>query len=224
MSDERQTTVVVVEDDHMVRDWICVALRRLKAVTVIGEAANGRKAISVVDKLKPDIVILDIGLPQQNGIDVALEIHQRYPQIGVIMLSGHAQHDDVMRSFKAGARGYVSKAGHPAELEIAVAAVSKGEVFISPVVAGRVLSCCLDRRLPPASELERLTARKRQVLQLIAEGAANKEVARILGTTVKNAEKHRYELMKKLRVRNAAELAIFAVKTGLVDPSRVSSN
>lgn len=210
--DADQVTVVVVEDDEMVREWICLALQRLEGVKVLGAAANGRDAASVVGKLQPALAILDLGLPDRNGIDVASEIHRRHPSIGVIMLTGHNQHDEVVRSFKAGAKGYVSKAGHPGELEIAVAAVAKGEAFISPVVAGELLSDYLDRRLPPLSEIERLTARKRHLLQLIAEGAANKDVARILGMSLRTAEKHRYELKKKLRAQSAAELVLFAVR------------
>jgi len=136
------------------------------------------------------------------------------------MLADSLRHDYVVRSFKAGAAGYVWK-GRPAEeLEFAVKTVAEGLVFLSPAVAGAVLAEYLSGGTPPPSELEMLTSRERELLQLVAEGATNKEIAVRMDLSVRTAEKHRYRLMKRLGAKSAAELVLFAVKTGLIDPSK----
>jgi DNA-binding NarL/FixJ family response regulator len=212
-------TAILVDDDGMVREGFRLQVER-HGIAVIGEAANGRDAVFLIADRQPSVALIDISLPIRNGIEVAAEVHQSYPAIGLIMLSDSRRHGDVVRSFKAGAAGYVCK-GRPAEeLAFAVRTVAEGLMFISPAVAGDLLAGYL-RGGPPAScELDRLPPRERQLLQLVAEGATNKEIASLLQLSVRTAEKHRYRLMKRLGAHGAADLVRFAVRHGLVDPAR----
>src|SRR5207249_3944608 len=133
----------LVDDDEMVRQGIQLLLQT-EGVTVAGHASNGYDALALVEQLKPDIVLLDINLPRLNGIEVAFELHRRLPEIGVIILSGHCQHDEVVRALKVGARGYVWKGSDFSELCMAIKAVIRGHAFLSPAVSNNILSEYLD--------------------------------------------------------------------------------
>jgi len=215
MSQSKKIKVVLVDDDEMVRQGIQLLLEK-DGITVTGQASNGYEALFIVAQVKPDIVLVDINLPRLNGIEVAFRICRTHPKIAVIMLSGHRQHDEVVKALKIGARGYVWKGSDFSELRFAINAVIHGNAFISPAVSNDILSGYLNGAGAPSVEDERLTPRQRQVLQLIAEGQSNKDIASLLALSVKGVEKHRTELMKRLDLHNTAGLVMYAVKTGIV--------
>jgi DNA-binding NarL/FixJ family response regulator len=202
----------------MIREGLRLQLER-RGVRCLGEAGSGREALALVGRLQPRVALIDTGLPRRSGIEVAAQIHSSHPAIGLIMLAGRPDYDDVVPAFKAGAQGYVCKGRPAGELEFAVKTVAEGLVFISPAVAGRLLEDYLAADTRPPSELERLTGRQRDLLQLIAQGATSKEIAAALNLSVRTAEKHRYLLMKRLSAHSTADLVLFAVRTGLVDVS-----
>jgi DNA-binding NarL/FixJ family response regulator len=208
--------VVLVDACNMVRQGIQLLLEK-DGVAVTGQASNGYDALSIVAQVEPDIVLADIDLPRLNGIEVASQIHRTHPAIGVIMLSGLRQNETVVRALKVGARAYVWKGSDFSELRFAINAVIRGDVFISPVVCNGVLSGFLNGTPAPALAEELLTPRQRQVLQLIAEGQSNKEIATLLLLSVKCVEKHRTELMKRLDIHNTAGLVMYAVSSGIVN-------
>jgi DNA-binding NarL/FixJ family response regulator len=209
------TKVILVDDDEMVRQGIQLLLEN-DGISVTGYASNGYEALSLVEQLQPDIVLLDINLPQLNGIEVAIQIHRDHPQIGVIMLTAHRHHDEVVRALQVGARGYVWKGSDFSELSMAIKAIVRGHAFISPAVSNDILSEYLNGAQERETTRERLTPRQRQVLQLIAEGHSNKDIACLLDLSVKGVEKHRTELMKRLDLHNTAGLVMYAVKSGVV--------
>jgi DNA-binding NarL/FixJ family response regulator len=207
--------VVLVDDDEMVRQGIQMLLER-DGFVVAGYASNGYDALSLVEQLKPNIVLLDINLPQLNGIEVATQIHRDHPQIGLIMLTAHRQHAEVVRALHVGVKGYVWKGSDFSELTIAIKAVVRGQAFISPAVSNDILMEYLNGSQEREVNRELLTPRQRQVLQLIAEGHSNKDIAILLGLSVKGVEKHRTELMKRLDIHNTAALVMYAVKSGII--------
>ena len=213
-------TVVIADDDEMIRDLLCLLLQRIQGVSIVGQAGDGHHAGAIIAELQPQIAIIDIHLPRRSGIDVAAEIHRKCPAIGLILLTGYPDYQLVVRSFKAGAKAFVFK-GRPAEeIEFALKAVVDGLAFISPAIADELLANYLCGRSVAASDTHHLTNRERQVLHMVAEGATNKDIAGMLGLSVRTAERHRYLLMKRLGVHSTAELVLFAVRTGLIDPSR----
>ncbi len=215
MSPSKKIKVVLVDDDEMVRQGIQLLLEK-DGITVTGQASNGYEALFIVAQVKPDIALVDVDLPQLNGIEVAFRIRRTHPKIAVIMLSGHRQHDEVVRALKVGARGYVWKGSDFLELRFAINAVIRGNTFLSPSVSNDILSRYLNGARTPGVGEELLTPRQRQVLQLIAEGQSNKDIAILLALSVKGVEKHRTELMKRLDLHNTAGLVMYAVKTGIV--------
>src|SRR6267142_4596736 len=218
MNQSKKIKVVLVDDDEMVRQGIQLLLEK-DGITVTGQASNGYEALFIVAQVKPDIALVDIDLPQLNGIEVAFRIRRTHPKIAVIMLSGHRQHDEVVRALKVGARGYVWKGSDFSELHFAIKAVFRGDAFISPAVSNNILSEYLNGKYARDSAKEFLTPRQRQVLQLIAEGQSNKDIANALALSVKGVEKHRTELMKRLDLHNTAGLVMYAVKSGIVKAS-----
>jgi len=215
MSPSKKIKVVLVDDDEMVRQGIQLLLEK-DGITVTGQASNGYEALFIVAQVKPDIALVDVDLPQLNGIEVAFRIRRTHPKIAVIMLSGHRQHDEVVRALKIGAMGYVWKGSDFSELRFAINAVIRGNTFLSPSVSNDILARYLNGARTPGVGEELLTPRQRQVLQLIAEGQSNKDIAILLALSVKGVEKHRTELMKRLDLHNTAGLVMYAVKTGIV--------
>lgn len=199
----------------MVRQGIQLLLEN-DGIAVVAHASNGYDGLSIVEQFKPDIALIDINLPQLNGLELAFQIGQKQPRIAVIMLSGRREHNEVVRALKVGARGYVWKGADFSELRFAIKAVFRGDPFISPAVSNNILSEYLNSALTPDTANELLTPRQRQVLQLIAEGQSNKDIASVLDLSVKGVEKHRTELMRRLDLHNTAALVMYAVKTGIV--------
>ena len=213
---EEPITTVIVDDDYMVREGFRLLLES-RGVKVLGTTGNGRDAIFLVADLRPRLALIDIQLLCCNGIDIAAEIHKQYPCVGLIMLTAHLRQEYVLRSFRVGAKAYVYKGGSPIELELAIASVASGLAFISPVVTNDVITDYLNRG-SCWHDGEQLTRRDRELLQLIAEGSSNKEIASTLQLSLRTAEKYRCQLTKRLGSRSTADLVMVAIRAGLVDP------
>jgi two-component system response regulator NreC len=187
---------------------------------VVGEAADGREAVRLAQELKPDIVIMDIGMPLLNGLDAAAQIVRENRRIGVIMLSMHTDESYILRALDAGAKGYLLKDHADEDLEQAVRCVATGKPFFSPLIAQALLEDYVgllrERRLKDSHDL--LTDREREVLQLLAEGKSNKEAASILSLSPYTIETHRTNLMQKLNLHNTAEIVLYAVRKAIIRP------
>jgi DNA-binding NarL/FixJ family response regulator len=215
------TIRVVLADDHtLVRAGIRTLVESIENVEVVGEAANGREALELVRQHLPDLVLLDIGMKGMDGLQAAAAIKQELPQIKAIILSMHSTPDVVEQALRAGASAYLVKDAAITELEIAVRAAMRGEVYLSPAVSAQVVAGYVQgdqaRRLPD----DALTSRQQEVLQLIGSGKSTKEIARTLGISTKTVEAHRAQIMEKLGVRNIAELMMEAVGRGLISVKR----
>jgi len=210
---------IVLADDHtLFRQGVARLLADLEGYVVVGEAADGVEALEQVGALNPDVLVLDIVMPRQNGIDTARELSRQQAGTHIVMLSAHADEMYVTRALKAGASAYVLKASGVAELVLALDAVTQGRTFVSPTVSHTLVDGLVRRGGQPVPEtrLDALTPRERAVLQLIAEGLSNKEAAEMLSISPATVETHRARLMQKLDVRNTAGLVLFAVRNGLV--------
>ena len=213
------TIRVLLADDHkLFRAGIRALLRTVGDVEIVGEAADGREALRLVALQRPDIVLIDIMMPNLNGLDAAVRMARAFPRTHVVILSMNADEDSVLKSLRAGAVGYLVKTADPAELELAIRAIARGERFLSSAVSQHVFAACLDRIDKEQTSLERLTLRQREVLQLIAEGHTTKEIAIRLDISARTAEAYRGELMNTLEIHDIASLTRYAIRTGLVSP------
>jgi DNA-binding NarL/FixJ family response regulator len=213
---------VVLADDHkMMRDGLRAVLEKA-GVEVVGEAATGREAIAVAQRTNPDVVVIDIAMPELNGIDATRRLRAESPSIKVVALSMNSDRRYVLAMLEAGAAGYLLKNSASEELLAALNAVQRGQTYLSPVIASYVVDRAM-RSEPSASgrSPERpLSAREREVLQLIAEGKSSKEVASALQIAVPTVETHRRQIMNKLNLRTVAELTKYAIREGLTSADR----
>ena len=208
---------VLLADDHkLFRAGIRSLLQTLDDIEVVAEAGDGREALRLAAAHRPDVVLMDIMMPNLNGLDAAARIAHAYPHTRVIMLSMSADEDSVLKTLRAGAVGYLVKTADPAELELAIRAAMRGEKFLSSAVSEHVVSVCLNRLDKEQTSLERLTRRQREVLQLIAESHTTKDIAKRLEISTKTAEAYRGELMRALDIHDIASLTRYAIRTGLV--------
>jgi len=212
---------ILIADDHgIVRTGLKLLLDRMSEMQVVGEAADGREAVRLAQELKPDIVIMDIGMPLLNGLDAAAQIVRENARIGIIMLSMHTDESYILRALDAGAKGYLLKDHADDDLEQAVRCVATGKPFFSPLIAQALLedyvSLMRERGLKDSHDL--LTEREREVLQLLAEGKSNKEAASILNLSPYTIETHRTNLMQKLNLHNTAEIVLYAVRKAIIRP------
>jgi DNA-binding NarL/FixJ family response regulator len=207
---------VVLADDHrMMRDGLRAVLERA-GVEVVGEAANGHQAISEVKRANPDVLVIDIAMPELNGIDATRRLCADLPGIKILALSMNSDRRYVIAMLEAGASGYLLKNAASDELLSALAAVTRGETYLSPPIAGSVVDAAVGRGLSMRVGPERpLSLREREVLQLIAEGRSSKEVAAILHIALPTVETHRRQIMEKLGLRTVAELTKYAIREGL---------
>ncbi|MGE3807131.1 MAG: response regulator [Gemmataceae bacterium] len=210
--------VLIVDDHALVRAGIRSLLKELTSVEVIGEASNGREALTMLETHHPDVVLMDIMMPELNGLDATARICAAHPRIRVIILSMNATEEYVLQSLRAGAAGYLLKDISPSELEQAIRAVAQGESYLTSAVSKHVVAGLLQRADPGRGSLDRLTPRQREVLQLIAEGNTTKQIARKLGISVKTAETHRMQLMDSLDIHDVAGLVRYAVRMGVITP------
>ena len=205
--------IMLVDDHRMVRDGLRAILEN-EGLQVVAEASNGHEAIELALRTKPEVVIMDISMPDLNGIDATKRLLEELPGTKVIALSMHSDRRYVIAMFEAGAVGYLLKNSAASELLQAVATVADGLTYISPSVAGSVLTGLGQERVAPGSE-KPLSVREREVLQLLAEGKSSKEIATHLGLAVPTVETHRRQIMDKLNLRTIAELTKHAVREGL---------
>jgi DNA-binding NarL/FixJ family response regulator len=212
---------VLLADDHaLVRQGFRRILEDEPDIVVVGEAGGGADAIALERTLEPDVVVLDLGMPEINGLHAAIEILRRRPQRRILMLSMHADPQYVRNAFDAGVSGYILKNALETDLIGAVRAVFKGKQFVSPELADALASRSKDGTGEGAADdpFTRLSAREIQVLRLIALGKSNKEIAALLGVSANTVAVHRTNLMATLDIHKAAELVLVAVKKGLVSP------
>jgi two-component system, NarL family, response regulator NreC len=210
----KKTRVLLADDHAVVRQGFRMILSSQPDFEVVGEAANGLIAVELAAELQPDVVIMDVSMPELNGIEATRRLSEASPRSRVLALSMHKDAVYVREILKAGARGYLLKDAMDTDLIGAVRAVAQGEGYISPAVADAVLS---DYRRHVSEPIDLLSSREREVLQLIAEGKTNKEIANKLNLSVYTVEAHRGRIMEKLNLHNGGELVRFAVRAGLVD-------
>jgi DNA-binding NarL/FixJ family response regulator len=208
---------VLLADDHgLVRAGLRALLEGMPDVTVVAEADNGREALRLVEAHQPNIVLMDISMPDLNGLEATTRITRLFPFVRVIILSMHANEEYVLRALRAGAAGYLLKDAAPDELEAAVAAVAQGHTYLSPPISHHVIDEYVRRVSDRPDPLAHLTLRQREVLQLIAEGQTTRQIADRLGLSTKTVETHRADLMARLDIHDIAGLVRFAIRTGLV--------
>jgi len=209
------TTRVVLADDHvLVRQSLKSMLER-EGFQVVAEASDGQEALRHVESLQPDIAVMDISMPILNGLEAARELTRCSPKTKTILLTQHDEDQYVSEALAAGVKGYVLKNQAASDLIQAIQQVSRGQVYLSPGVSRAVMEAYRSKSERPGDPL---SARERQVLQLIAEGKSTKDVASLLGISVKTAESHRTRLMQKLDIHETASLVRYAVRRGIVEP------
>lgn len=209
--------ILLVDNHTLVRAGIRALLEQIPNVLVVGEAGDGREALKLVEQYRPHLVFMDITMPVMNGLEATVRVVKEFPGTRVVMLSVHTDEEYVLQALRAGAAGYLLKDAGRVELEIAVAAVARGETYLSPAVSRHVVGDYV-RRTGSGLEgrLETLTPRQREILQLIAEGKSTKEIASILDVSVKTVETHRAQLMERLDIHDVAGLVRYAIRTGVV--------
>ena len=206
---------VLLADDHtLVRAGIRALLESIAEVDVVAESGDGREALELISKHRPDIALLDIGMPGMNGLELAKRVATESPRTRIIILSMHADANYVNQALRAGVRGYLLKGAAVSELPLALRAVSRGETYLTPKVSSFVVDGFLSGEEP--SPLEGLTQRQSEILQLIAEGHSTKQIAAMLELGVKTVETHRARLMDRLDIHDVAGLVRFAIRAGLV--------
>jgi DNA-binding NarL/FixJ family response regulator len=210
---------IILADDHAVmRRGLRLVLEQQEDFEVVGEASDGRVAVSLAESLKPDIAVLDITMPNLNGIEAANQIHAKQLGVSTIVLSMHADEAFVLRALKAGARGYLLKESAESDLINAVRLVSENKSFFSPTVSRLLVEDYVrqlqDKDIEDSYDL--LTPRERELLQLIAEGKSNKDVANMLNLSLYTVETHRSNILTKLNLHSVPELILYAVRKGII--------
>ena len=208
--------VLLAEDHALVRAGIRSLLEKMEGVIVVGEASDGRDALTQIEGLKPDIVLMDISMPLLNGLETTRRCAKDIPTTHIVILSMYAAEEYVVQALRAGASGYMLKDSATSELELAIHSVARGEIYLSPAISRGIVEDYLQKKETPDSPLDQLTTRQREILQLLAEGKSSKEIAYILDVNVKTVETHRAQLMKRLNIRDLAGLVKFAIRVGLV--------
>ncbi|OAI51602.1 LuxR family transcriptional regulator [Planctomycetaceae bacterium SCGC AG-212-F19] len=208
--------VILVDDHQLVRAGIRSLIQKIEGVEWVAEGADGREALRLIEDHHPDVVLMDIRMPDLNGLEATARAARTHPGTRVIILSMNSGEDSVLQALRAGAKGYLVKTSDPAELELAIRAVTRGETFISSGVSRHVVAACLGQVGREQTSLERLPSRLREVLQLIAEGHTTKEIAKALGLSPKTVEAYRGALMKSLDIHDIASLTCYAIRMGVV--------
>jgi len=208
---------ILLADDHaLVRAGIRSLLEKIPGVEVAGEASNGREAIELIRGQRPDLVLMDIAMRELGGLEALPRITKDFPSVKVIILSAHSNEEYVIRALRSGAAGYMLKDAAAEELELAINAVTQGKTYLSPSISRTVIDSYLERVGNLSSPIEKLTARQREILQLIAEGKNTKEIAGMLDISVKTVEAHRLQLMARVDIHDVPGLVRYAIRSGLV--------
>jgi two-component system, NarL family, response regulator NreC len=214
----RKIRVLIADDHGVVRRGLKLQLEQHEDFEVVGEASDGREAIAMLDKLAPDIIIMDIAMPNLNGIQATAQIVKKNPQVGIIVLSMHSDETYLARTLAAGAKGYLLKDNAEVDLERAVRVVAQGKPYFSPAIANTLLEDYMrqmqQRGLQDSYDL--LTEREKEILQLLAEGKTNKDVAQLLNLSPNTVETHRTRMMQKLDLHSTAEIVLYAVRKQII--------
>ncbi|MCA9691052.1 MAG: response regulator transcription factor [Nannocystaceae bacterium] len=215
---EAPTRVLLAEDHTIVREGLVALLSGRDDIAVVGEVDNGREAVRRAIAVRPDVVVMDLNMPELNGIDATREIREALPRTRVLVLSMHSGEEYVRPVLRAGASGYLLKGSGLSDLVLAIQAIARDEAFFSPAIAKIVLhdSRQTSSTGKKAQRSDGLTRREREVLQLVGEGKSSPEIAEMLGLSVKTVEGHRSRIMSKLEVKNVAGLVKQAIRLGLV--------
>jgi len=214
---------VLLADDHtVVRQGLRALLEAESDITIVGEADNGRQALRLALKLMPDVVVIDVAMPQMNGLEATRQIIKELPDIRVLVLSSYSDDEYVRQVTEAGAAGYLLKQTAAEDLIRAIREASNGNAFFSPAISKRLLENYREAFLkgsPVGARVDRLTSRESEVLQLVAEGKVNKQISAELCVSVKTVEKHRQCLMNKLNIHDVAGLTRYAISKGIIESS-----
>ncbi len=208
--------VLLVDDHEVVRFGLCSLLEKHDRFEVVGQAEDGLKALQLAEELTPDIIVMDVNMPHMNGIEATREIKKKLRETKIVVLSMHNRRQYIVDMLKAGASAYVLKTRAISEVIPAMESVLEGGVYLSPKVASVVAKECISRVQPDEAQgLAELTARERQVLQLLAEGKSSKQIGAVLDASEATIVKHRQNLMAKLDIRSVAELTKYAIQQGI---------
>ena len=214
----KKIRILLADDHNLIRGGLRLVIEQQPDLIVVGEAGDGRQAVSLATSLKPNVAVLDIGMPNLNGIEAAKQITEGESGAAVVILSMYSDETYILRALKAGARGYLLKDSAEADLVRAIRSVAEGKSFFSPTVSRVLLEDYMRKlqRTGGESSYDLLTPREREVLQLVAEGKSNKEVADMLNLSVYTVETHRGNLMEKLKLNGVPELILYAVRKGII--------
>ena len=215
------TTRLLLVDDHaVVRSGLRMLLGSERDVDIVGEASTAAEALQAVDQSKPDVILMDIGLPDMSGIDATREIKKKFPKVAIVALTIHEDEEYFFKMLEAGASGYVPKRAAPDELLTAIRAAAIGQVYLYPSLAKLLVRDYLSQEHPSEekSATDGLTDREHQVLTHLAEGSSNDEIAKALVISPKTVERHRENIMRKLNLHSRSELVRYAIRKGIIQP------
>jgi len=215
---------ILIADDHtLIRAGIRQLLQNMHGFEVVGEASNGREAIEKIKDLQPDVVLLDIAMNELNGLEVAERVSRDFDSVYIIILSMYSNEEYILQALKVGAHGYLLKDSAPNELEIAINAVIRGEIYLSPSISKSLvndyllrISGSIKEEKEKGSVFEKLTSRQREILQLIAEGNSTKDIALKLNLSIKTVESHRMQIMRRLEIHDIPGLVRYAIRKGII--------
>jgi DNA-binding NarL/FixJ family response regulator len=213
----RPIRVLLADDHSLVRAGIRSMIEKIPRVEVVGEASNGREALALVRSKLPDLVLLDIAMPDLGGLEALPQIVKNSPNVKVVVLSAYGTEQYVSRALRAGASGYILKYAEASELGQAINSVAQGEIYLSPSISRAIINSYIEQGGGELSPLEQLTPRQREILQMIAEAKNTKEIASTLEISVKTVEAHRLQLMARLDIHSVPGLVRYAVRNGLVE-------
>lgn len=212
---------ILLADDHgLVRAGLRALLEQIAGLVVVAEAGNGREALRLAQQHHPDVVLMDIGMKELNGLEATARLVKKNPAVKVVILSMHADQAYVRQTLHAGAAGYLLKGAGVEELALALKAVASGGTYLTPSVSKGLIDGLRSRAVPPDNPLAALTSRQREILQLVAEGHSTKAIAQRLTLSVKTVETHRADIMDRLDIHDVPGLVKFAIRTGLVWPDQ----
>ena len=216
----KQISVLLADDHRLVREGLRMLLELEKDLQIVGEAEDGRQAVALVKKLRPDVVLMDIAMPLLNGLEATRQIRKDFPDVKVLILSAHSHAAFVKQVAGVGAAGFLLKHTSSTVLATAIREVQKGNTYFSPAIAKQLTSCnSKPGGMPFKAKSNQLSPREMEVLQLIAEGQPNKQVAAELGVSFKTVDKHRQNLMSKLDIHDVAGLTRYAIAEGIIENS-----
>ena len=212
--------IALVDDHALLRAGIRALLEKLPGIEVVGEANNGREALELIKKKGPNVILLDISMTELGGLEALPRIVKDFPAVKVLILSAFANEEFVLRALRSGAAGYMLKDAAAEELELAIKAVANDKTYLGPSISRTVVETYLQRTTGEQGLIERLTARQREILQLIAEGKNTKGIASTLDISAKTVDAHRLQLMARLDIHDVPGLVRYAIRSGLVSPER----